>query len=145
MLGRQLYTDLSNYEQNMINPIYAASKSYHEKKKSFEHYQIKVDKLRKKGSGKLKSNLEKLNKTEAEYKKVSEALISSMRRTCNTRFEFLDGRLHDFINSTNSFFRSLSGSLSKLQPSLPDVEAPKSAVIITNPIQETKAVEIDES
>jgi len=34
-LGRQLYTDLSNYEQNMINPIYPASKTYHEKKKSF--------------------------------------------------------------------------------------------------------------
>jgi len=105
-----------------------------------------VDKLRKKGSGKLKSNLEKLNQSEADYKKVAEALISSMRRTCNSRFEFLDTRLHDFIHSTNSFFQTLGGSLTKLQPSLPQVDAPKSAVIVTHPPpQETKEIEIDEA
>ena len=57
--------------------------------------------------------------------KVSEKLLSSMRRTCTSRFEFLDLRLFDFVNQTNSFFQALSGSLAKLVPDLPDVEAPR--------------------
>lgn len=102
------------------------------KKKTFEHYTVKMiklraerDKLQNKGKPippkdiqRIERNEQKLAKSRSEYIEANNNTTKLLRDTWRNRYAFLDPLFNEVVKTESLFMQALSHSLGELQPEL---------------------------